>query len=60
MSALAVTRLRSRGARSGRSQRSRNRTSVVYCTTPGATFPVLRDACCALCLGRLVDGQKLR
>src|SRR3954468_3256287 len=39
MSELIVTRLRSRGARSGRSHRSRNRTSVVYCTTPGNIAP---------------------
>ena len=40
ISALTVTKLRSRGARSRRSHKSRNRTSVVYCTTPGATFPL--------------------
>ena len=37
--ALTVTRLRSRGARPGRSHRSRKRTSVVYCMSPGATVP---------------------
>ena len=39
MSALTVTRLRSRGARSGRSHRSRNSTSVVYSPSPGAVEP---------------------
>jgi hypothetical protein len=38
-SALTVTRLRSRGAKSGRNQTCRNRTSVVYCTSPGAVTP---------------------
>src|SRR6185312_5140511 len=38
-SALTVTRLPSLGARSGRSHRSRNSTSVVYFTTPGKNAP---------------------
>ena len=57
-SALMVTRLRSRGAKSGRSQSSRKRTSVVYCTMPGNTWP---NSCPtrghAVRLRRLVEGQ---
>src|SRR6266851_3122241 len=37
--------------RSGRSHKSRNRTSVVYCTTPGATLP----NCCSTAAARFAS-----
>jgi len=40
MSAPTVTRLRSRGARSGRNHKFRNSTSVVYCASPGDVEPI--------------------
>ena len=59
--ALTVTRLRSRGARSGRSHRSRNSTSVVFWTmarNDGAEL--LADAPLALRLPGLVDRKRRR
>src|SRR5437899_12926368 len=59
ISALTVTKLRSRDARSGPSHKSRNRTSVVYCTMPGATLP----NCCSTAAFRLrvvVERKKRR
>jgi hypothetical protein len=55
INALTVTRLRSRGARSGHNQRSRNRTSVVYCTIPGATLP---NCCSTPAARRRLSGKQ--